>query len=131
MMSRKTVFASLALSVVLLASRGRAESPPPDPSPTRTAKNVAYAEVATSILTGAASLNYERHVVDWLSLRVGFGMGWWPTGTVLEGLDVEAKFAATFMANFLVGAQNPWMLELGVGASYVEDPFRLTGRTSE
>ena len=125
---------SLALLVpVLLGQSAVAAEPTVVPITQRTARNVIYGEVATGIVVGAISVNYERMVNDWLSLRAGIGAAVSPdlhfnfcfdfsgTGCTEDGSgpqdDVHFSGGFTFMANFLVGSESPWMLELGVGAS--------------
>ena len=133
-MLRRTLMTSLAVLLpILTAHDARAADPGPSPSALRTARNVIYGEVATGIVVGSLSVNYERMVTDWLSLRAGVGVAVSPdwhfnlcfdfsgSGCTEDGSgsqdDTNFSGGLNLMANFLVGGENAWMLELGLGAS--------------
>lgn len=81
--------------------------PAPDREPRFTAYNVIYAELATMLLTGSISLNYERAILPNLSLRAGYGMAWMFEHDVIKCGQV--------MANYFVGGDH--RLEIGFGVS--------------
>lgn len=72
-----------------------------------TAYNVVYVELATMLLTGSISMNYERAILPSLGLRAGYGTAWMFEHDVIE--------CGQIMVNYFVGEDH--RLEIGFGVA--------------
>ena len=80
------------------------------------AKNIIYAEVAWVIITGAASVNYERILHQHFTVRLGFGAGY-----MIGGLSGDAGMGPLAMVNFITRGDHKF--EIGAGATWISKDF--------
>jgi hypothetical protein len=80
------------------------------------AKNALYLEIATIVLAGGASMNYERMLTDNISVRTGLGAGYY---TSLSSTYSDATAIASMGMLNLLTAGNNHKFEIGAGVSVI------------
>ena len=80
------------------------------------AKNALYLEIATIVLAGGVSVNYERMLTDNISVRTGLGAGYY---TSLQSEYSDATAIATMGMLNLLTAGNNHKFEIGAGVSVI------------
>lgn len=82
------------------------------------AKNNLYIDFATVIFSGYINLNFERMITKFLSLKFGYGFGYYNTLPILiffPEIDFYSEY--NLMLNLLIGKDNS-KFDIGLGASY-------------
>ncbi|MEO5931139.1 MAG: hypothetical protein ABIR47_14500 [Candidatus Kapaibacterium sp.] len=96
--------------IVTVQGSGQTTAPTPD-----AARNVIYGEIASGLIMGHGSVNYERYLGDNFSIRVGAGMGY------MYSNGFHGSGGGLFMLNYLPTTNhmsNGIHLEFGAGISY-------------
>ena len=83
----------------------------PTNSPNTTKTNTIYTELATSVLTGSASLNYEHLLTHNFSIRLGYGFGYYGSARGITTADGPLS-----MVYYSFSASNS-KAEIGLGGS--------------
>jgi hypothetical protein len=80
-------------------------------------KNAIHGEYAGLILMGNISINYERYILNYLWLRMGWGFGYGNEGPYGAFLPIPAGTGPIIMFNLMSGGSDK--IELGIGAYYI------------
>ncbi|MEO6048844.1 MAG: hypothetical protein ABIQ57_15280 [Candidatus Kapaibacterium sp.] len=92
--------------IITVVASGQTEQPKPEMG-----WNAVYGEVATGLLMGEASINYDRRFSDHFSARIGTGLGY------MFSNGIHGSFGGLFMLNYFNNGKEPGM-EIGAGLSY-------------
>jgi hypothetical protein len=117
----RILIASILALMIYVPPNAMSQSAPTDDSLLPVARNTVYLEVATALLVGGVSINYERVLTQHFSIRTGLG-----TGYYADFGDKVTKTAVgnTVMLTYLLG-KGDYHFEAGAGASlmYFKDGF--------
>ena len=112
---RPPVLAVALATLLVVSAPERAHAQPADrwTLPGDMAPDLIHGELATGVVTNAVSLNYERRLTDFMSLRLGYG-----ASVVLASTDTKSAHGPLAMLAFLFFG-GPAHLEVALGTSVV------------